>query len=97
MAAKDYTLAVTGLTNTVWICKPSKRDKNCMTDDRIKVDESHFIGIILEWLNNKIEDNTDTLSITTDGDVVAEFKIFRDKLLKEQRLAPEKEKTCQEK
>jgi len=77
MAAKDYILAVTPLTNTVWICKTSKRDKNAMTDDRVKVDESHFIGIILEWIHNKLEENSDTLKITNDGKVVAELKIDR--------------------
>jgi len=49
MAAKDYKLAVTGLTNTVWICKPSKKHAGLMTDDRAKVDENDFIGIIIEW------------------------------------------------
>lgn len=82
MAAKDYELAVTGLTNTVWICKPSKRQKGLMTDDRVKVDESHFIGIVLEWANGKIDKKKDTLSITVDGEVVAEIKLFRDKLFK---------------
>ena len=77
MPAKDYILAVTGLTNTVWICKPSKRDKRCMTSDRVKVDESHFINIVLEWAHNKIAANVDTLQITQEGKVVAEIKIDR--------------------
>lgn len=83
MAAKDYELAVTGLTNTVWICKPSKRQKGLMTEDRVKVDKSHFIGILLEWVNGEIDKKQDTLSITVDGEVVAEIKIFRDKLFKD--------------
>lgn len=82
MAAKDYTLAVTGLTNSVWICKPSKKSPGVMTDDRVKVDKSHFIGIILEWANGEIEEPEDTLSITVEGEVVAEIKLFRDKLFK---------------
>ena len=77
MAAKDYILAVTPLTNTVWICKPSKRDQNTMTDDRAKVDESHFIGIVLEWIHNKLEDDATTFNITVDGKNVAELKIDR--------------------
>ena len=77
MPAKDYILAVTILTNTVWICKPSKRDKGTITGDRAKVDESHFIRIILEWLNGKIEEDKDTLMITAGGKVVAELKIDR--------------------
>lgn len=81
MAAKDYELAVTGLTNTVWICKPSKK-KGLMTDDRVKVDKSHFLGIVLEWVNGEIDEDKETLSITVDGEVVAEIKIFRDKLFK---------------
>lgn len=77
MAAKDYSLTVTGLTNTIWICKQSKKNPHLMTDDRAKVEESTFIGIVLEWLNGKIKDNEKTLSITTDGKVVAEFTIDR--------------------
>jgi hypothetical protein len=77
MAAKDYTLAVTGLTNSIWICKISKKNTGMMTDDRAKIDESHFIGCIMEWLNGKISEKEDTLSITSGGKVVAEFKINR--------------------
>ena len=77
MAAKDYTLAVTPLTNTVWICKTSKRNKNLMTDDRVAVDKSHFIGIVLEWIHNSLADNRDTLEIKVDGVLVAELKIDR--------------------
>lgn len=77
MAAKDYKLAVSPLTNTVWICKESKRNKNEMTDDRIAVDKSVFIGVVLEWINNQIDSKKDTLSITSGGKVVAEFKIDR--------------------
>ncbi len=82
MAAKDYELAVTGLTNTVWICKPSKKTKGLMTDDRAKVDKSHFIGIMLEWVNGELKGKKDTLDITVDGEVVAEIKLFKDKLFK---------------
>lgn len=82
MAAKDYIIAVTPLTNTVWICKTSKRDKNVMTDDRVKVDKSHFIGVVLEWALNQIEEGSDTLNITVDGEVVAEIKLHKEKLLK---------------
>lgn len=82
MAAKDYELAITGLTNTVWICKPSKRQKGLMTDDRAKVDKSHFIGVMLEWIAGELEEDKDTLSITVGNDTVAELKIFRDKLFK---------------
>ena len=77
MSAKDYTLAVTGLTNSIWICKTSKRNTGTMTDDRVKIDESHFIGCIMEWLNGKIDEKEDTLSITSGGKVVADFKINR--------------------
>jgi len=80
MAAKDYELAVTGLTNTVWICKPSKKQKGLMTDDRAKVPENHFIGIVLEWANGKIKEDEETLNITVDGVVVAEIKLHKDKL-----------------
>lgn len=48
-----------------------------MTDDRAKVDESDFIGIMLEWANGKIEDDSDTLQITQDSKVVATIKIDR--------------------
>lgn len=82
MPAKDYELAVTGLTNTVWICKPSKKNKNLMTDDRAKVDKSHFIGIVLEWVNGELADGKETLQLTVEGEVVAEIKLFKDKLFK---------------
>lgn len=77
MSAKDYSLAVTGLTNTIWICKQSKKNPHLMTDDRAKIEESTFIGIVLEWLNGKIKQNQKTLQITNDGKVVAEFTIDR--------------------
>lgn len=77
MAAKDYKLAVTALTNTVWICKESKRDPRIMTDDRVKIEESTFIGIILEWLDAKIAPHKKTLQVTNDNKVVAEFTIDR--------------------
>lgn len=80
MAAKDYILAVTPLTNTVWICKTSKRDKNCMTDDRAKIDENMFIGCILQWADNKIEDGADHMNISVGGKVVATIKIDRNAL-----------------
>lgn len=80
MPAKDYILAVTPLTNTVWICKPSKRDKGAMTDDRAKVDENHFIGVVLEWIHNKLEDNATTVEIKQGGKVVAQLKIDREAL-----------------
>lgn len=82
MPAKNYELAVTALTNTIWICKPSKKSKGVMTDDRVKVDKSHFIGIMLEWINGELKDDKDTLNITVDGEVVAELKLFKDKLFK---------------
>lgn len=84
MSAKDYELAVTGLTNTIWICKPSKRNKSVMTDDRTKVDKSHFIGVMLEWINGELEDGSDTLNITVDGKVVAELKLHKEKLFEKE-------------
>jgi len=80
MPAKDYILAVTPLTNTVWICKPSKRDQNAMTDDRIAVDKSVFIGCVLEWALNQLEDDEDTVYITVDEKRVAEIKVNRSAL-----------------
>jgi hypothetical protein len=77
MPAKDYIIAVTPLTNTVWICKPSKRDQKCMTYDRVAVDPSKFIGVVLEWAHNQIKENSDTMQISSDGQVVAEIKINR--------------------
>lgn len=76
MAAKDYKLAVTGLTNSVWICKQSKKNPNLMTDDRVKIDESDFIGILMEWAVNKAEkDKCRSIEIKTDGKVIAEISI----------------------
>ena len=75
MAAKDYIIAVTPLTNTVWITKISKRDKHIMTDDRVKVDESYFIGIVLEWIYNKLDPGAEAIEIKVDGKVVATLQI----------------------
>lgn len=75
MAAKDYELAVTGLTNTVWICKPSKRDKGVMTDDRKAVDKNQFIGVLLEWALGEIDGKkTNILNFTNNGVKIAEIK-----------------------
>lgn len=83
MAAKDYKLVVTGLTNTVMISKISKANPNLMTSDRAIVDKSEFIGIVLEWAYGEIEkedlpiedDGMRTLSITSGGRVIAEIRI----------------------
>lgn len=80
MSAKDYMIAVTGLTNSVWICRTSKKQPGLMTDDRVKVDESHFIGIVLEWANGKIKRGAGAMEIKVDGKVVAEIKIDREAL-----------------
>ncbi len=80
MPAKDYNLAVTPLTNTVWICKQSKKDPHIMTNDRVAVDKSHFIGIVLEWALNQMEDNENTVSITIDGKEAATIKLDREAL-----------------
>ena len=75
MPAKDYELAVTGLTNTVWICKPSRRGKGTMTDDRVAVPKDRFIGVLLEWSLGEIEDKgTNVLTLTTDGKMIAQIK-----------------------
>ena len=80
MPAKDYSLAVTPLTNTVWICKQSKRNPNTMTDDRVAIDKSKFISILLEWAHNQIDEDSDTLNITNSSGVVATITIDREKL-----------------
>jgi len=36
--------------------KPSKK-KGLMTDDRVKVEKSHFLGVVLEWVNGELEDD----------------------------------------
>jgi hypothetical protein len=77
MAAKDYKLAVTALTNTVWICKQSKKNPNLMTEDRVAINKSEFIGIMLEFLlgecaKNKSKDGA--VQFATDGVEIVEIK-----------------------
>jgi len=81
MAAKDYKLGV-GNFGSVYIAKTSKKDPRQMTTDRAVVSKSEFIAAILEWVITQIEEDSGTLSITTEGKTVAEIKIFRDKLMK---------------
>lgn len=80
MPAKDYSLTVSPLTNTVWICKQSKRNPNIMTDDRVAIDKSKFISVLLEWAHNQIGEDSDTLNITTSSGIVATITIDREKL-----------------
>lgn len=77
MPARDYIIAVTGLTNQVWICKPSKKTPGTMTSDRVKVDREHFIDVLLQWLRGEIDENSNTLIIEEDGKKIAELKINR--------------------
>lgn len=71
MAAKDYKLIVTGLTNTVWIGKELKT-KGVMSSDRRAIPESEFIGAVLEWALGKAEKNKNNIiSINNAGEVIA--------------------------
>jgi hypothetical protein len=77
MAAKNYKLAVTPLTNTVWICKASKRHPNAMTEDRLAISKSEFIGVMLEFLlgecaANKRKDGS--ISFSNDDIKIVEIK-----------------------
>ena len=73
---KELTLAVTPLTNTVWICKPTK-NPNVMSSSRTKVDENVFIGCMLQWIENKCKDGQDEVEINCGGKTVAWLKIDR--------------------
>lgn len=83
MAAKDYKLCVTGITNTVMISKPSKSNPHVMTTDRVAIDKSEFIGIVLEWTLGELdsndtkvnEDGMRVLSLTSGGRVIAEIHV----------------------
>lgn len=81
MAAKDYKLMVTGLTNTVWIGKTSKKDPNLMLDDRRALTKSEIIGVILEWALGETEDieieddGKKILSLTSGGRLMAEIHL----------------------
>ena len=77
MAAKDYKLAVTALTNTVWICKQSKKNPNAMTDDRVAINKSDFIGVMLEFLLGKCEKQESedgVIAFATDGVKIVEIR-----------------------
>lgn len=77
MAAKDYKLAVTPITNTVWIFKPSKKNPNLMTDDRVAIDKSVFIGTMLEFLLgecDKEESKDGTISFSNNGVRIVSIK-----------------------
>lgn len=77
MPAKDYILAVTPITNAVWICKPSKKDKNTMTYDRAEIDQGAFLTCVLQWAINRLDDGKDTVYIKLDDKFVGEIKIDR--------------------
>lgn len=76
MAAKDYQLAVSELTGTVYITKVSKKDSNVMTDDRIEVTKNAFIPAILHWTKSQIKDGQNILTLTAGGKPIAEIKIL---------------------
>lgn len=80
MAAKDFSLLVTGLTGKVFIGKKSKKHANVMLTDRAEVPKHEFIDAILQWTLSQLESDRDTLQITAGGKLFAEIKIFRDSL-----------------
>lgn len=53
MAAKDYKICC-ALFNA-YIGKESKRNKNCMTDDRREISEGEILMLIDWWLNKECE------------------------------------------
>jgi len=79
MPARDYKLAVSPLTGTVYITKVSKKDPDVMTDDRIAVEKSTFIHCLLGWVESQLIDDQNTVSIIGNGKVIAEIILKKDK------------------
>jgi hypothetical protein len=81
-AAEKYHLVVSGLMGTVFIAKLTK-EAHIMSLDRRKVPPSEFIDAVLQYTLAQLTGKSDTMSITLDGNVVAEVKIVDKKLLKQ--------------
>ena len=68
MAAKDYKICC-ALFNA-YIAKESKRDKNCMTDDRRQIPEGEILMLIDWWLDKSCGENGNGMqfdSLIRDG------------------------------
>jgi len=68
MAAKDYKICC-ALFNA-YIAKESKRDKNCMTDDRRQIPEGEILMLIDWWLDKNCGENGNGMrfdSLIRDG------------------------------
>ena len=74
MSAKNYSLTCSALSN-VYISKKSK-SKHTISQDRVEVEKSDFIGVLLGWTKGQLEEGENILSITNSkGTVVAEIKL----------------------
>ena len=77
MSAKDYKLSVSALAGKVYIAKDSKRTKGAMTDDRVEVTKPEFLVAIMEWTAAQLKGDENVLSVTLEGEVVAEIHLMK--------------------
>lgn len=73
MAAKDYKICPG--TFRAYIAKTSKRNPTQMTDDRREIPESEILCLIDWYLDKRCdEENSDTITITSNGEPIIEMK-----------------------
>lgn len=67
MSAKNYTIGLSAITNTVYIHKKMK-DPHTMGDDKKALTKQEVISTFLDWVKGEIDDpNEKTLTITAGG------------------------------
>jgi len=77
MSAKDYKLLVSPLSGSVYIAKDSKRNKWTMSDDRAEITRPEFLIAIMEWTAAQLKGDENILSVTLEGEVVAEIHLMK--------------------
>lgn len=81
MPAKDYQIAVSPLTGTVFITKVSKTNKNLMLSDRVEFPKGHFYQIIEQFAKTNIAEGYSTLEVKDiKGNLVFELCLPNPKL-----------------
>ena len=94
--ADKYKLVVSPLSGTVFISAISKKDPNCMTDDRRVVPKNEFLAAIMHYAEHETSDSkSDTMNITCGGEVVAEIKLLKKKVKKPAKKQPKKDPDAQ--
>ena len=75
MSAKNYEIAVAGLSGKVYIAKKMKQ-RGIMGSDRVVVSDNEFINAIIEFTKHRIEDGAGTMQIMEGDKIIAEIRII---------------------